>query len=185
MALSEVWIAMEGLGHCYVSVIQGILAEQMVGIFGCQLASLNGLPREGDLECLLALPHQRPGWRDSARARIRWRPERSAPDRRVRFHCFALVATFLGMLEVGLDRGLEDDGFDSSFITTTATVSAVAFRLMIPWEMSSRNPAVDVRMVATRQFGACMLVMLATGGILLATTQFMASRRRRPTRPRR
>ena len=36
-----------------------------------------------------------------------------------------------------------------------------------------RNPAVDVRMVATRQFGACMLVMLATGGILLATTQFL------------
>ena len=52
-------------------------------------------------------------------------------------------------------------------------VSAVAFLLMIPWEMSSRNPAVDVRMVATRQFGACMLVMLATGGILLATTQFL------------
>jgi DHA2 family multidrug resistance protein len=32
---------------------------------------------------------------------------------------------------------------------------------------------VDVRMVATRQFGACFLVMLATGAILLATTQFL------------
>ena len=28
-------------------------------------------------------------------------------------------------------------------------------------------------MVATRQFGACFLVMLATGAILLATTQFL------------
>jgi MFS transporter, DHA2 family, multidrug resistance protein len=28
-------------------------------------------------------------------------------------------------------------------------------------------------MVASRQFGACFLVMLATGAILLATTQFL------------
>jgi DHA2 family multidrug resistance protein len=32
---------------------------------------------------------------------------------------------------------------------------------------------IDIRMVATRQFGACFLVMLATGAILLATTQFL------------
>ena len=44
---------------------------------------------------------------------------------------------------------------------------------MIPWEMRRRNPAIDVRMLATRQFGACFLVMLATGAILLATTQFL------------
>jgi DHA2 family multidrug resistance protein len=30
---------------------------------------------------------------------------------------------------------------------------------------------IDLRMVATRQFGACFLVMLATGAILLGTTQ--------------
>jgi MFS transporter, DHA2 family, multidrug resistance protein len=44
---------------------------------------------------------------------------------------------------------------------------------MIPWEMRRRNPAIDVRMLATRQFSACFLVMLATGAILLATTQFL------------
>jgi MFS transporter, DHA2 family, multidrug resistance protein len=32
---------------------------------------------------------------------------------------------------------------------------------------------IDLRMVASRQFGACFLVMLATGAILLATTQFL------------
>jgi MFS transporter, DHA2 family, multidrug resistance protein len=86
---------------------------------------------------------------------------------------FALVATFLGALEVALDRGLEDDWFGSSFIVEVSIVCALAFMLMIPWELSRRNPAVDVRMVATRQFGASFLVMLATGAILLATTQFM------------
>src|SRR5580693_7014593 len=86
---------------------------------------------------------------------------------------FILVATFLGALEVVLDRGLEDDWFASTFIVMFSVISAVAFALMIPWEMSRRNPMVDLRMVATRQFGACFLVMLATGAILLATTQFL------------
>jgi DHA2 family multidrug resistance protein len=48
-----------------------------------------------------------------------------------------------------------------------------AFVLMIPWEMRHRNPMIDLRMVATRQFGAAFVVMLATGAILLATTQFL------------
>jgi hypothetical protein len=39
--------------------------------------------------------------------------------------------------------------------------------------MTRRNPMIDLRMVATRQFGASFLVMLATGAILLATTQFL------------
>ncbi|MGF6307283.1 DHA2 family multidrug resistance protein [Bradyrhizobium sp. i1.8.4] len=86
---------------------------------------------------------------------------------------FALVATFLGALEVMLDRGLEDDWFASPFIVTFAVICGAAFVLMIPWEMTRRNPMIDLRMVATRQFGACFLVMLATGAILLATTQFL------------
>jgi DHA2 family multidrug resistance protein len=86
---------------------------------------------------------------------------------------FILVATFLGALEVVLDRGLEDDWFASTFIVTFSIVCALAFVLMIPWEMSHRNPMIDLRMVATRQFGASFLVMLATGAILLATTQFL------------
>jgi len=86
---------------------------------------------------------------------------------------FMLVATFLGALEVVLDRGLEDDWFGSPFIVTFAVISGLAFVLMIPWGLTRANPIIDLRMVATRQFGACFLVMLATGAILLATTQFL------------
>jgi len=86
---------------------------------------------------------------------------------------FVLVATFLGTLEIMLDRGLIDDWFASGFIVAVAAVCATAFVLMIPWETSRRNPMIDIRMVATRQFGACFLVMLATGAILLSTTQFL------------
>ena len=54
----------------------------------------------------------------------------------------SLVATFLGALEVVLDRGLEDDWFRvRTFIVTFAIICGLAFVLMIPWEMSRRNPA--------------------------------------------
>jgi DHA2 family multidrug resistance protein len=86
---------------------------------------------------------------------------------------FLLIATFLGALEVVLDRGLEDDWFGSSFIVTMTAVTATAFVLMIPWELSRTDPMIDVRMVGSRQFGASFLVMGATGAILYATTQFM------------
>ena len=61
---------------------------------------------------------------------------------------FMLVATFLGALEIMLDRGLEDDWFASKFILKAAVVCILAFSLMIPWEMSRRNPMIDLRMVA-------------------------------------
>src|SRR6516164_3926661 len=101
------------------------------------------------------------------------RQQSQQQDQRFDVIGFILVATFLGALEIVLDRGLEDDWFASTFIVTFSVLSAVAFVLMIPWEMSRRNPMIDLRMVATRQFGASFLVMLATGAILLATTQFL------------
>jgi len=101
------------------------------------------------------------------------RQQSQQQDQRFDVIGFILVATFLGALEIVLDRGLEDDWFASTFIVTFSVLSAVAFVSMIPWEMSRRNPMIDLRMVATRQFGASFLVMLATGAILLATTQFL------------
>jgi len=86
---------------------------------------------------------------------------------------FVLVATFLGTLELVLDRGLEDDWFGSSFIVAASAVCALAFVLMIPWEISRRRPMIDLRILATRQYGACFLVMLATGALLIGTTQFL------------
>lgn len=84
-----------------------------------------------------------------------------------------LCATFLGALELMLDRGLEGDWFNSSFIIIVACICALAFVAMIPWELTRRDPAINVRMVATRQFGACFTVVLATGATLLSTTRYL------------
>ncbi|HZX82905.1 MAG TPA: DHA2 family efflux MFS transporter permease subunit [Reyranella sp.] len=86
---------------------------------------------------------------------------------------FLLVATFLGALELMCDRGLEDDWFGSNFIVMVAAICGLAFAALIPWLLSRRDPVIELRLVMTRQFGVCFLVMLATGAILLATTQFL------------
>jgi MFS transporter, DHA2 family, multidrug resistance protein len=86
---------------------------------------------------------------------------------------FALVALCLGCLEIVLDKGQEDDWFASSFITIFAVISGVAFLIFVPWELSRRDPIVDIRLIGHRQFGTSWLVMLAVGMILFSSTQFM------------
>ncbi len=86
---------------------------------------------------------------------------------------FGLIAICLGALEVVLDRGQIDDWFGSAFITTFAAISAIALILFIPWELTRKDPVIDIRMLTGRQFGTCFLIMLGVGGILIATTQFV------------
>jgi DHA2 family multidrug resistance protein len=107
-------------------------------------------------------------------------PEAKAERRRIRkagykfdYIGFGLIATFLGALEVCLDEGQRNDWFGSTFIIVFALVSAAALVAFVPWELTRKEPLIDLRMLASRQFGSCFLVMLATGGILIATTQFV------------
>lgn len=86
---------------------------------------------------------------------------------------FMLIATALASLELVMDRGLINDWFDSGFIVAVSTIGVLAFLALIPWQLHRHNPLIDIRMVATRQFGFCLVVMLATGSILIATTQFL------------
>lgn len=86
---------------------------------------------------------------------------------------FLLVASFLGCLEYCLDEGQREDWFGSRTIVTFATISIVSLILFVPWELTRKAPLIDLRMLAGRQFGSCFLIMLATGGILIATTQFV------------
>jgi DHA2 family multidrug resistance protein len=86
---------------------------------------------------------------------------------------FILVALFLGCLEVVLDRGQQDDWFQSGFIVTFTILSAVSLALFIPWELSREDPIVNVRLLFQRQFGTAFLVMLTVGVVLFGSTQFV------------
>jgi DHA2 family multidrug resistance protein len=86
---------------------------------------------------------------------------------------FALVALFLGCLEVTLDRGQREDWFSSPMITTFAIVSALAFIAFIPWELSRKDPIVNIRLFGAGNFLIANVFMLIMGVIVFGTTQFI------------
>ena len=86
---------------------------------------------------------------------------------------FVLVAIGLGSLEFVLDEGQRKDWFGSNLITGFALASAFCLLALIPWELTRKHPIVDIRLLGRRQFGACFLVMLGTGAVLISTTQLL------------
>jgi DHA2 family multidrug resistance protein len=86
---------------------------------------------------------------------------------------FLLVAAFLGLLEVTLDRGQRDDWFASPFITTSAVISALSLIAFIPWELTRDEPIVPIRMFGRRNFAFACIFLLITGLIIFGTTQFI------------
>jgi DHA2 family multidrug resistance protein len=86
---------------------------------------------------------------------------------------FILVALFLGCLEIVLDKGHEDDWFSSHFIVFFAAVSFISFVLFVPWELTHKEPIVDLRLFGYRAFASSSLMMLTIGAILFGTTQLI------------
>lgn len=86
---------------------------------------------------------------------------------------FALVALFLGCMEVMLDRGEREDWFASPMIIGFAVVSALAFLAFIPWELSRENPVVAIRLLARRNFAITCTFMLLVGMVIFGTTLFI------------
>jgi DHA2 family multidrug resistance protein len=92
---------------------------------------------------------------------------------RVDYIGFALVAIGLGSLEFVLDEGQRKDWFGSNMILGFALASAFCLLALIPWELTRKDPIVDIRLLGRRHFGACFLVMLGTGAVLISTTQLL------------
>ena len=103
----------------------------------------------------------------------RERRQRLAGGLKVDWIGFVLVALCLGCLELVLDTGQRDDWFASGFIVTFSAISACAGISLIPWELTRKDPIVDILLLFQRQFGASVLVMMAVGAVLFGSTQLL------------
>jgi DHA2 family multidrug resistance protein len=103
----------------------------------------------------------------------RERAERLAQGLNFDWLGFVFVTLWLGCLEIVLDNGQRDDWFGSNFIIVFSIISAIGFLCFVPWELTRRDPLVDVRLVLQRQFGTSFLVMMAVGALLFGTTQIL------------
>jgi DHA2 family multidrug resistance protein len=86
---------------------------------------------------------------------------------------FVFVSLWLGCLEIVLDKGQREDWFSSNFIIAFSIVSVIGFVCFVPWELTRRDPLVDIRLVFGRQFGMSFLVMMAVGALLFGSTQIL------------
>ena len=72
-----------------------------------------------------------------------------------------------------LDKGQREDWFQSNFIIAFSVASAAAFAAFFPWELSRKDPVVDVSLLFTRQFGTSFIMMMAVGAVLFSTIQLL------------
>jgi DHA2 family multidrug resistance protein len=79
---------------------------------------------------------------------------------------FILMAVGLGALQVVLDRGERADWFSSAWVSLAVIASAACLLGFVIWELNSREPIVDLHILANRNF-AVGIVMATVYGIIL------------------
>jgi DHA2 family multidrug resistance protein len=71
---------------------------------------------------------------------------------------FGLLAIWLAALQITLDKGQEVDWFATVWLRWLAGTSALAFVLLIFWELRTPHPIVDLRVLKDRNFAVgCLL----------------------------
>lgn len=86
---------------------------------------------------------------------------------------FMLIAFGLGFLEITMDRGEREDWFGSPLIWFTATVAVAGLVAFVIWELSDREPLLDLTLFKNVNFATATFIIMIVGVILFGTTQFM------------
>ena len=82
----------------------------------------------------------------------------------------ALIALGSAALEILLDRGQIDDWFGSSFITWMFVIAVACLTAAVFWELNTKDPVIDFRMLKTRNFAIANIFYFVFGFGLFATT---------------
>jgi len=86
---------------------------------------------------------------------------------------FALMALWLGTLQLVLDKGQESDWFGALWIRFTVAISVVAFIAFVARELNCREPIVQLRILLNRNFATGTLITGLYGFILYSSTALL------------
>jgi len=100
-------------------------------------------------------------------AQMRAKPEKTEVVR-VDHIGLATLVLGVGALQIVLDKGNDEDWFQSPFIVVMALVAALSLAVFVIWELHERNPIVNLRLFANRNFAA------GTVTLVLAYSAFFA-----------
>ncbi|HEY7546260.1 MAG TPA: DHA2 family efflux MFS transporter permease subunit, partial [Blastocatellia bacterium] len=94
---------------------------------------------------------------------------RQAVRKNIDYIGLGLMAVGLGTLQLILDKGQQEDWFESSWIIWLTVLSVTAIIAFIIRELRAKEPIVDLRVLRNRNFGVGVLLMTMVGGVLYAT----------------
>ena len=80
------------------------------------------------------------------------------------------IALGLGFLQIVLDKGERDDWWASNFIRTCIVISVAGLILAVYWELTHKDPVVDLSLLKNRSFAIPAFLMFMVGVILLGST---------------
>lgn len=83
---------------------------------------------------------------------------------------FALLILGLGCLQIMLDKGQQNDWFDSPFILGMTVISVLSLVALVLWEPFQRHPIMDLRLFKYRNFAIANVMMFMLGFVLLGST---------------
>ena len=82
-----------------------------------------------------------------------------------------LIAIASAALEIALDRGQIEDWFGSSYICLLLAVALLGWIATVIWEMRAKEPVIDFRMLANRNFAIANVLFFVFGiGLFGSTT---------------
>jgi MFS transporter, DHA2 family, multidrug resistance protein len=89
---------------------------------------------------------------------------------RIDFMGFALLAIWIGCLQIMLDKGQDADWLSSNFIRWLAFGAAIGFVAFMIWELRVEHPIVNLRILRDRNIAIGALLLFLVGAILYGTT---------------
>jgi DHA2 family multidrug resistance protein len=81
-----------------------------------------------------------------------------------------LIALASATLEVALDRGQIDDWFGSPFISWMLAIGIIGWIATVVWEIRLKEPIIDFRLLASRNFAIASMLFLVFGFGLFGST---------------
>jgi len=99
---------------------------------------------------------------------LRFMPKTATNDRKIDLFGFALLGIGLAALQLFLDRGQQNDWFQSWETIVELAVAIAAFWMFVVQMVTSKHPLFERSMFADRNFATGLLFMAVTGILLLA-----------------
>ncbi len=84
-----------------------------------------------------------------------------------------LIALGLGTLQIVLDKGQQEDWFDSSFIILFAVISVISLILAIYWLLQQKHPVVELKLFKIPSFSMPCIMMFFVGFALYGSTTLL------------